>query len=39
MACAARSSMGGVVIAGDQVLPLALSLLGDLHVEIDHDES
>jgi uncharacterized protein YjbI with pentapeptide repeats len=31
-------SMGGVVIAGDQVLPLALSLFGDLRIEIQNDE-
>jgi uncharacterized protein YjbI with pentapeptide repeats len=27
-------SMGGVVVAGEQVVPLALSLFGDLHIEI-----
>jgi uncharacterized protein YjbI with pentapeptide repeats len=32
-------SMGGVVVAGDQVLPLALSLLGDLRIEIQNDET
>jgi uncharacterized protein YjbI with pentapeptide repeats len=32
-------SMGGVVIAGDQVLPLALSLLADLHIEIHNEET
>ena len=31
-------SMGGVVITGDQVLPLALSLFGDLRIEIRNDE-
>ena len=31
-------SMGGVVVAGDQVLPLALSLFGDLRIEIQNDE-
>jgi uncharacterized protein YjbI with pentapeptide repeats len=32
-------SMGGVVVSGDQVLPLALSLFGDLRIEIHNDES
>jgi uncharacterized protein YjbI with pentapeptide repeats len=32
-------SMGGVVVAGDQVLPLALSLFGDLRIEIQSDEN
>ena len=32
-------SMGGVVVSGDQVLPLALSLFGDLRIEIQNDES
>ena len=31
-------SMRGVVISGDQVLPLALSLFGDLRIEIHNDE-
>jgi uncharacterized protein YjbI with pentapeptide repeats len=31
-------SMGGVVVSGDQVLPLALSLFGDLRIEIQNDE-
>jgi uncharacterized protein YjbI with pentapeptide repeats len=31
-------SMGGVVVEGDQVLPLALSLFGDLAIEIESDE-
>ena len=31
-------SMGGVVVEGDQVLPLALSLFGDLRIEIQNDE-
>jgi uncharacterized protein YjbI with pentapeptide repeats len=31
-------SMTGVVITGDQVLPLALSLFGDLRIEIRNDE-
>ena len=31
------SSMGGVVVESDQVLPLALSLFGDLRIEI-HDD-
>ena len=31
-------SMGGVVIAGDQVLPLAFSVFGDLQIEIQNDE-
>ena len=30
-------SMGGVVVSGDQVLPLALSLFGDLRIEIQND--
>ena len=32
-------SMGGVVVAGDQVLPLALGLFGDLGIEIQNDEA
>ena len=32
-------SMGGVVVAGDQVLPLALSLFSDLRIDIEHDEA
>ena len=32
-------SLGGVVVAGDQVLPLALSLFGDLRIEIQNDEA
>jgi hypothetical protein len=32
-------SMGGVVVGGDQVLPLALSMFGDLHIEIENDEA
>ena len=31
-------TMGGVVVAGDQVLPLALSLFGELGIEIQNDE-
>jgi uncharacterized protein YjbI with pentapeptide repeats len=31
-------SMRGVVVSGDQVLPLALSLFGDLGIEIQNDE-
>jgi uncharacterized protein YjbI with pentapeptide repeats len=31
-------SMGGVVITGDQVLTLALSLMSDLHIEVDNDD-
>jgi uncharacterized protein YjbI with pentapeptide repeats len=31
-------SMGGAVVAGDQVLPLALSLFADLHIEIQNEE-
>ena len=31
-------SMGGVVVTGDQVLPLALSLFGELRIEIQNDE-
>ena len=31
-------SMAGVVVAGDQVLPLAQSLLGELGIEIQNDE-
>jgi uncharacterized protein YjbI with pentapeptide repeats len=31
-------SMGGVVVTGDQVLPLALSLFSDLRIEIQNDE-
>ncbi len=31
-------SMGGVVVGGDQVLPLALSMFGDLRIEIENDE-
>ena len=31
-------SMAGVVVTGDQVLPLALSLFGDLRIEIQNDE-
>jgi uncharacterized protein YjbI with pentapeptide repeats len=31
-------SMGGVVITGDQVLPLALSVFGDLRIKIQNDE-
>ena len=31
-------SMEGVVVTADQVLPLALSLFGDLHIEIHNDE-
>jgi uncharacterized protein YjbI with pentapeptide repeats len=33
------TSMGGVVVAGDQVLPLALSLFGDLGIDIENDDS
>jgi uncharacterized protein YjbI with pentapeptide repeats len=32
-------SMGGVVVSGDQVLPLALSLFGELRIEIQNDEA
>jgi uncharacterized protein YjbI with pentapeptide repeats len=32
-------SMGGVVVTGDQVLPLAQSLLGELGIEIQNDEA
>jgi uncharacterized protein YjbI with pentapeptide repeats len=31
-------SMGGVVVAGEQVLPLALSLFSELRIEIQNDE-
>jgi uncharacterized protein YjbI with pentapeptide repeats len=31
------TSMGGAVVPGDQVLPLALSLFGDLGIEIQND--
>jgi uncharacterized protein YjbI with pentapeptide repeats len=31
-------SMRGVVVAGDQVVPLALSLFGDLDIEIQNDD-
>jgi hypothetical protein len=31
--------MSGVVIGGDQVLPLALSAFTDLGILIEHDES
>ncbi len=31
-------SMRGVVLTGDQVLPLALSLFSDLHIEIQNDQ-
>jgi uncharacterized protein YjbI with pentapeptide repeats len=31
-------SMGGVVVTGDQVLPLALSLFGELRIEIQNEE-
>jgi hypothetical protein len=31
--------MAGVVVAGDQVLPLALSLFGDLRIEIQNDDA
>jgi uncharacterized protein YjbI with pentapeptide repeats len=33
------TSMAGVVVAGDQVLPLALSLFGDLRIEIQNDDA
>jgi uncharacterized protein YjbI with pentapeptide repeats len=32
-------SMGGVVVSGDQVLPLAQSLFGELRIEIQNNES
>jgi uncharacterized protein YjbI with pentapeptide repeats len=32
-------SLGGTVVGGEQVLPLALSLLADLHIEIRNDEA
>ena len=31
-------SIGGVVVTGDQVLPLALSLFGELRIEIQNEE-
>ena len=31
-------SLGGVVVTGDQVLPLALSLFGDMRIEIQNDD-
>jgi Pentapeptide repeats (9 copies) len=33
------TSMRGVVVAGDQVIPLALNLFGDLGIEIQNEES